>query len=356
MTALAVLLTILKILGILILIILGLILAIVLLVLLVPIRYDAKGELHEEKYVRVRVHWLLHLLTIALYVRGKALEITVKILGITLFSSAKVKENKKEADDSVNKSEEEQKEEQAAAEKTEKEEVKSAAENIGSGDNKLMSENSDSGEQETAMESAVQENGELSESVSEHPSASDSTDSVTTDIKPRKRSLWERIEDKIDQLSDAITDKLEHIEQTMEDLQEKIEKLQETVSYYYNLISHERTKSLIGQAVREIWGVIKYIAPTKLKANLHIGMENPYQTGQICMAAAILYPVYQNSIQLEPDFEQKVLEGDFFLKGRIRLGRFIVVAVKLLVNRDFWFVIRRIKPKEKGKAGQQRNM
>lgn len=330
--------------------ILGLILTIVLLVLLVPIRYDAKGELHEEKSVRIRVHWLLHLLTIALYVRGKALEITVKILGITLFSSARAKENKKEADDSVNKSEEEPKEEQAAAEKTENEEAKPTAEKIESEDNRPMSERFDSGEQETVTESAVQDDGELAESASGHSSAPDSSDSITTDIKPVKRSIWEKLEDKMDQLSDTITDKLEHIEQTIEDLQEKIDKLQRTVSYYYNLISHERTKNLIGQVVREVFGIIKYIAPTKLKANLHIGMENPYQTGQICMAAAVLYPVYRDNIQLEPDFEQKVLEGDFFLKGRIRLGHFVAVAVKLLVNRDFWFVIRHIKPKEKGKA------
>lgn len=302
--------------------ILGLIFTIVLLVLLVPIRYDAKGELYEEKSVRVRVHWLLHLLTIALYVRGKALEITVKILGITLFSSAKAKENKEEPDASEKKSEEAPKEEQAATEKTENEEAKPATEKI-----------------ET-------------EPASGHSPAPDSPDSVTTNIKPMKRSLWEKIEDKLDQLSDSITDKLEHIEQTLEELQEKIDKLRRTVSYYYNLISHERTKNLIGQVVREVWGMIKYIAPTKLRTNLHIGMENPYQTGQICMAAAVLYPVYRDNIQLEPDFEQKVLEGDFFLKGRIRLGHFVVVAVKLLVNRDFWFVIRHIKPKQKNEAKQ----
>ena len=59
-----VLLTILKVIGWILLGILGLILLTVLTVLLVPIRYRADGVWKEEKYIRGRVTWLLHLLSI----------------------------------------------------------------------------------------------------------------------------------------------------------------------------------------------------------------------------------------------------------------------------------------------------
>ena len=58
------LLTILKVIGWILLGILGLILLTVLTVLLVPIRYRADGVWKEEKYIRGRVTWLLHLLSI----------------------------------------------------------------------------------------------------------------------------------------------------------------------------------------------------------------------------------------------------------------------------------------------------
>ena len=68
-----VLLTILKVIGWILLGILGLILLTVLTVLLVPIRYRADGVWKEEKYIRGRVTWLLHLLSIRVtYEKGTA--------------------------------------------------------------------------------------------------------------------------------------------------------------------------------------------------------------------------------------------------------------------------------------------
>ena len=73
-----VLLTILKVIGWILLGILGLILLTVLTVLLVPIRYWADGVWKEGKYIRGRVTWLLHLLSIRVtYEKELLLEVRV---------------------------------------------------------------------------------------------------------------------------------------------------------------------------------------------------------------------------------------------------------------------------------------
>ena len=325
---LSILLTILKIIGILILCILGLVLGIVLLILLVPIRYDAKGELYEEKHIGVRIHWLLHLLMIAVQLRGKAMEITVKVLGITLFATKKGEEEETTVS------------QKAASKETEA----------------LMSEDQDSSDGEDSAEDSNEKMDSTEDNNSSKaaaPTKEQISGEKTLKEEDLNRTFMEKIEDKLNQFADALAEKLEHLEQTVEELQEKIEKMKNTVSHYWNLVSHERTKNFIKRLLGEVWGIVKYIAPTKLKANLHVGMDNPYTTGNICMFASMLYPVYKDTIKLEPDFEEKILEGTFFLKGRIRLGHFMIAVVRIIANRDFWFVIRHIKPKEDKKTKPQ---
>ena len=79
-----VLLTILKVIGWILLGILGLILLTVLTVLLVPIRYRADGVWKEEKYIRGRVTWLLHLLSICVTYE-KELLLEVRVAGILIY-------------------------------------------------------------------------------------------------------------------------------------------------------------------------------------------------------------------------------------------------------------------------------
>ena len=79
-----VLLTILKVIGWILLGILGLILLTVLTVLLVPIRYRADGVWKEEKYIRGRVTWLLHLLSICVTYE-KELLLEVRVAGFLIY-------------------------------------------------------------------------------------------------------------------------------------------------------------------------------------------------------------------------------------------------------------------------------
>ena len=63
--------------------------------------------------------------------------------------------------------------------------------------------------------------------------------------------------------------------------------------------------------------------PKKWNGKVHFGMENPAQTGQVLAVLSVLYGLTGVMLEVEPDFEQAVLEGTFFAKGRIRAGKIL---------------------------------
>ena len=71
---------------------------------------------------------------------------------------------------------------------------------------------------------------------------------------------------------------------------------------------------------------ICHIRPRKIKGHIKIGTGDPYRTGQLLAVAGIFFPVYGEHITIEPYFEQKILEGDISVKGRI-YGSFFVRLV-----------------------------
>ncbi len=331
---LGILLTILKVIGIIILCILGLVLGILLIVFLVPIRYNVQGDIYEEYNIKVKVHWLLHLLHIVVQLKGKVIEISVRVFGFQLFSMKKEPEQSEvdEVKNQVNNQDDVQ--ENITEEQVSEEISEEVSEEVSEGTQELV-EIEDNVEEIEVQEEYQEEN------LEEKPIFESVKKIETVD----ERTLSEKIEDKLNELADKIADKCENIEKTIEDLQDKIEKIKKTVTHYLDLISHERTKRLLKRVFKEIGGIFVHIAPRKLKANLHIGMDNPATTGQICMYASMLYPIYKDNIQLEPDFEEKVLEGTFACKGRIRLGHFIAMIIRIVFNRDFLYVITHIKQK-----------
>ena len=74
-----------------------------------------------------------------------------------------------------------------------------------------------------------------------------------------------------------------------------------------------------------------------------MGTEDPYITGQLLAVAGIFFPLYGEHITIEPYFEQRILEGNISVKGRIYGSFFVRLVWKLLRNSDIRFMIKRIK-------------
>ena len=85
------------------------------------------------------------------------------------------------------------------------------------------------------------------------------------------------------------------------------------------------------KAKKELWKLLKRLWPKCLKADIKYGFEDPSITGKILAGFSILYPFVGEQIHLDPDFEQSVIEGKLYIKGKIRVITFIRTAWNL-----FW--------------------
>lgn len=80
---------------------------------------------------------------------------------------------------------------------------------------------------------------------------------------------------------------------------------------------------------------LKHILPVKLKGFLTYGFEDPAITGYLTAAAAVFYPKYSKTLQINPRFEEQIIEAGVKGRGRIRLGYLLYIAVLLFMNKDF---------------------
>lgn len=76
-------------------------------------------------------------------------------------------------------------------------------------------------------------------------------------------------------------------------------------------------------------GLIKHIGPRKIKGHVRYGFDEPATTGQITGYLSLLPFMYQKNFFPEPDFYNKVLEGEISIRGRLQIGYMIRPAFKL---------------------------
>ena len=74
-----------------------------------------------------------------------------------------------------------------------------------------------------------------------------------------------------------------------------------------------------------------------------IGTGDPASTGQVIAIYGILYPLLGNHIDIIPDFEQQIVEGDLLIKGKITLFRLVKTAWIVYFNKDLRRLIKLLK-------------
>ncbi len=274
-----ILLTTLKVIGILLGITLGLIVALLLILLFVPIRY--KGKAHNTDIV-AKITWLLHLISISLEYKENKFKYVIKILGITINTDKKKKAKNVKPKEKINKTED-------------KTETKK--------------------EPKTVVESK--------------PKEETNTSAKPKEIEVNKPKPSEKPKKSISQkLSEAIN----NIKFKIRNICDKITNIKNKISDYKEFLTTKEAKENIKIVLKIVLDLLIYILPTKLKGNVRFGMEDPETTGKVLGVICMFYGLYGDKVDLEPDFENKVLEADVQFKGRIRLYRVLLAAFKLWRN------------------------
>ncbi len=103
---------------------------------------------------------------------------------------------------------------------------------------------------------------------------------------------------------------------------------------------------------KEVAFFARFAKPKYVKANLRFGLEDPAATGKILGVLSMLYPFYGDNIQIEADFQEKILDGDVLLTGKLRGVRAFVLAWNLFFDESIKKTIQDIQ-KWKGQGGIQ---
>ena len=75
--------------------------------------------------------------------------------------------------------------------------------------------------------------------------------------------------------------------------------------------------------------LLKHIGPRKIKGHVRYGFDEPATTGQITGYLSLLPFMYHKNFFPEPDFYNKVLEGEVSIRGRLQIGYIIRPSFKL---------------------------
>ena len=107
----------------------------------------------------------------------------------------------------------------------------------------------------------------------------------------------------------------------------------------------------VRKLISRLWGsirrIIRHLRPSGLRIQARIGMDDPALTGKIIEFAAILYAFYNENIEIVSEFDEKVLEGRFSVRGWLVPGYLIIkilgMALRILLNKECRVFYREIK-------------
>lgn len=353
----------LKTIGIILAIVIGIIILLLLTILFVPIRYRIEGKKEDIFQLNAKVSWFLRILYCGISYTRNQLIIKVRIFGKLFYDSSAIKGAE----------EEKKKRRKFKSKKSKKSKKRNKTSN-----NKIKNTNdSDHNHFESDTKTVKEHTEKVNDIVNE------STNYVTHKVKEEadeflsqdnnlevKEQKVERALEKSENVASTITLNDKELKEQEKGFIYKIKKIWRTFIHIPNKIKtffHQlylRVKDISLKItllwkkweriklfyetnrleIIKIWNsikkIVKHILPKKLSARVEFGTEDPAATGQLLGLLAVFYGYYGNSVQLEPNFQEEILQGEVFCKGRIRLFTLLIICIKLIVDKNFRRLIK----------------
>lgn len=293
----SVVLTVLKILGMVLLGILALVLFLLSVLLLVPVRYAVSGSVGDSVKVSGKAGWLLSAIRYEFSLEDGEVTGGVRIFGFRVRRKAKVTEAELEED---------------AAE------AELAVTELGTEDDAPPAKESGSTGQE---QDDLQCNSEQKKTGDDRKK--DSGKASNRNVLRKIKSLWQTIKE----LPGKISRQFRKIRRSLQNAKSFAERIHELF-----------TDELNQYAVKKIWAQCLYLLGhfrfRKMYTDLTFSLSDPAWTGQALGIFSMIPLFYQYEVHLYPDFESDKLyvQGDFEIKGRIRLVHLVVVTLRLLFD------------------------
>lgn len=317
----AVLLTVLKVIGIILAVVLGTLLLVILAVLFVPVRYNFKAAYNENFTMNAKVSWLLNIFRV-LICYDEEMKTTIKILFFNIGGDKnKEKKNKEKKN------------------KKEKKETKN--DNIFTNDNRQENDTA-----KVLPETVkVMKDDIASNDLKDTQSMKAVTEATEKEKPDKKKSKIKNVIDKITHIYDTIKSRIKKFIKLLKDTYNKVngakEKLTNKIEEIKSMVNDAENRELVSLIISQIKRLFKEIKPKKYDINVHFGFEEPDVTGKVLMYIAVFYGITGLNINIKPEFEEKIFEGDCYLKGRIRVITLLSIALKVYKNKRFKQIINK---------------
>lgn len=301
-----VILQILAVIGIVLLVLLALLILTVLAVLFVPIRYRASGEKEADRIEGVAaVSFLYPFLSFKWQRAGNENRWALRLLGIKLKGSPKVDKGKT-----------------TEPEKTEKGKV-------------AEPEKTDKGKAEETAQAAKPEKAAEPVKEEKQPATPNVQNAEAEDAA---RQAEETGTQKTDRVSSEKKARF-----TISRLCDKMENIRDNVEYYKERLTAEENRLFLKRTKERIFAVLKSIKPKVLTARVVCGTGSPDTTGYVCAVYGMLYPVIEDRISFTADFENKVLDGELSVKGKVRVVTLVRHGIKILLDKQLKVFLKEMK-------------
>lgn len=296
---LAFFLGLLKFIGITLLVLIILVLLILSIVLFVPIRYNGSGIIDKtRKEAEVKVTWLLHAISAKVnYKHPDKPSVIIKVLGINIEKFQKKSPPKRP----VNKNQ---------ISEISFEKVENAEDSVNN--DSIVNLNISS----VSLNDTL--NKEHQQSVNEY---------IT-----KKEKKKETLQDKINKIVNKLTS-----------VYNKIIDVLANIRYYIDLLEEEGTKNLLNTLFDALLKILKKIRPRKLIMNAEIGFDTPDLTGKVYGLFWVIKPILGENVDITPNFEKKILEGDIYFKGKIRIITLLINGLRIIFNKNFKPFLKKFK-------------
>ena len=306
----SVLLGIFKILGIVLLCILGLILILLSAVLFIPIRYEGKGKFtDEEKQGEIKLTWFFKIFRCkCTYSYPKEFKLILKVFWVDVLEKLKKRQERKDRKRKKKEAKEESKRQKTLSKEMKKQK---------------LTENS-SNEEYTGQN----ESEEIQSDTSMDEPSEKGEDSSASQKDALKETLIEK--------KDKIVFKINK-------LCDKIKEIKDNIDYYLGVLREKNTQELLKDSKKLLLKIWKNVKPKEYNADLEYGFESPETTGKVygyyCMTALETGEL----VNVVPNFEQKVLRGNVYLKGKITVFILLVNGIKIVLDKRLKPLIKQLK-------------
>ena len=111
------------------------------------------------------------------------------------------------------------------------------------------------------------------------------------------------------------------------------ETVQEKTTHFSEMLQDEENRELVLFLWEQLKRLLQKSRPKKYRLRVRYGFEDSETTGWLAVRLAVLYGLLGLYIELIPDFEESVFEGEGMIKGKIRLAGILMIAGKVYFNR-----------------------